>query len=219
MRSIHDYDVYIFDCDGVILDSNQLKIDAMQRALCALSFDNVQIENCLDYFRNNFGKSRFHHIDVFIENILDINKHDADEVKQLLLEMFSEQCRKLYMIAEVTPHVLDFLKSLDKSKYIASGSEQQELIEVLEVRGIGSFFKGVFGSPIAKKVIISNILKNEQSTNAVMFGDAISDWEAASENGIDFIFYSPFSNVKKEMIKLSRMHKFPVIDSFLEVNV
>ena len=33
MPPLNDYEVYIFDCDGVILDSNQLKIKAMKQAL------------------------------------------------------------------------------------------------------------------------------------------------------------------------------------------
>ncbi|MGE6121169.1 HAD family hydrolase [Aeromonas media] len=219
MRSIHDYDLYIFDCDGVILDSNQLKIDAMQRALCALSFDGANIEKCLDYFKRNFGKSRFHHVDFFIANFLDVEQKDEDVVRQSLLKIFSEQCRNLYMIAEMTPNVLDFIKSLHKNKYIASGSEQQELNDVFEERGISSLFSGIYGSPTSKKNIISNILKNEKKTNAVMFGDAISDWEAAYENDIDFIFYSPFSNVSNEMIALSTIHRFPMIDDFLKIEI
>lgn len=217
MRSIHDYDLYIFDCDGVILDSNQLKIDAMQRALRALSFDGVKIEKCLDYFKNNFGKSRFHHVDFFITNFLEVEQQYEDVVRRSLLEIFSEQCRDLYMVAEMTPNILDFIKSLHKNKYIASGSEQQELNYVFKARGISSLFTGIYGSPTTKKSIISNILKSENTKKAVMFGDAVSDWEAACENNIDFIFYSPFSNVKNKMIELSVVHKFPVIDNFYRI--
>ena len=52
MRQISDYDIYIFDCDGVILDSNQLKIEAMERALSALFTKKTEIDNCIHYFKH-----------------------------------------------------------------------------------------------------------------------------------------------------------------------
>ena len=79
-------------------------------------------------------------------------------------------------------------------KYIASGSEQEEL------RGWCFFKKGVwisilmgfFGSPTGKAKLVENILKKERSCNAVMFGDAESDMLSAQKNHIDFVFYKPF---------------------------
>ena len=46
MLIFKDYDTIIFDCDGVILDSNELKIDAMREALNnSNSFERRSIEN------------------------------------------------------------------------------------------------------------------------------------------------------------------------------
>lgn len=215
MRSIHQYDIYIFDCDGVILDSNQLKIDAMETALISLSFKKEDVFKCVDYFRNNFGKSRFHHVDVFINEILNV-KQNADSIKLSILEAFSTSCKHLYLEANLTPGIIDFIKCLAGKKYIASGSEQQELISVFKERGLYSFFSGIYGSPTKKMALIENILSLESTTNAVMIGDAVSDWEAATANGIDFIFYSPFSNVKYNMMNLYKKHGFMVIENFIE---
>lgn len=72
MHLIYNYELYIFDCDGVILNSNALKIVAMKEALLALSFSAGKVAECVEYFSKNFGKSRFHHIKYFIENILHV---------------------------------------------------------------------------------------------------------------------------------------------------
>ncbi len=69
MHPIYNYDVYIFDCDGVILDSNQLKIDAMKKALIKFFGDDHKIAECVEYFKRNFGTSRFHHVEHFVNEI------------------------------------------------------------------------------------------------------------------------------------------------------
>ena len=72
MHSINKYSQYIFDCDGVILDSNQLKIEAMALTLNEIGIEENIVKECINYFSNNFGKSRFHHVDVFIRDFFQI---------------------------------------------------------------------------------------------------------------------------------------------------
>ncbi len=214
MLQTYDYDIYIFDCDGVILDSNQLKIDAMARALKYLSFDECKISQCVTYFSQNFGKSRFHHVEYFIEHFLCLEKSQIETVKNSVLKSFSDECKKLYVKAEITPFFIEFITSLKGRKYIASGSEQTELREVFKLRGLDKYFVNIFGSPTKKNELVSRILISEESTKAVMFGDAISDLEAAKNNNIDFVAYLPFSNVKEEMIRFCNNLHYPALESW-----
>ncbi|HAS8557962.1 TPA: HAD family hydrolase [Vibrio vulnificus] len=199
MPLLSEYEIYIFDCDGVILDSNQLKIEAMKNALEVHFSVQDPIAECVDYFRHNFGKSRFHHVSHFLNSILNIQEDKKDELEQLILADFSEQCRRLYITAELTPGFLEFLAECKGKRYVASGSEQSELRDVFALRGLDIYFDGVYGSPTPKTELIQGILKQEKNTNAVMFGDAESDMLSAKKNNIDFIFYSPYSNVKNTM--------------------
>lgn len=214
MQSLSDYDVYVFDCDGVILDSNQLKIDAMREALSTILSDENKINACVDYFRNNFGKSRFHHIEVFVNDILDLDEKMKGHTNQLILDTYSSKCKSLYLSAEITPGFIDFIESLTGPKYVASGSEQSELREVFQERGLNAYFKGIFGSPVRKPQLISEILASEGTTKAIMFGDAISDVEAAKINNIDFIAYLPYSNVVSSMKKLATEYDFLVLNQW-----
>lgn len=214
MLQLGDYDVYIFDCDGVILDSNQLKIEAMKNVLEAHFSDQYLIDECINYFRHNFGKSRFHHIAHFLDVILDIDEGGKDELKNLLIQDFSKQCRLLYLSAAISPSIVSFLEQCKGKKYVASGSEESELRDVFAQRGLDSYFNGVYGSPISKAEIIKHILEQEQTSNAVMFGDAESDMVSAQQNHIDFVFYSPYSNVKEKMTELCNLHKYPIISDF-----
>jgi len=218
MHQFSKFDIYIFDCDGVILDSNQLKIDAMQRALEATTSDFDKVKKCVDYFRNNFGRSRFHHIDVFIEQFLELDKANASEIKKTILDEYSAQCKSLYLQADMTPGFIDFINELNGKKYIASGSEQQELRDVFKERGLNVYFDEIYGSPAKKSDLVANILKSNNSQNAVMFGDAISDLEASQVNNIEFIAYISFSNVPVELAKRSQMANFKVIKTWSEIS-
>jgi hypothetical protein len=51
-----------------------------------------------------------------------------------------------------------------------------------------------------------------------MFGDAVSDFEAAQLNNIDFVAYVPFSNVKDKMTALCKEANTVVIQSWEELN-
>jgi len=217
MRQLSDYNVYIFDCDGVVLDSNQLKIDAMESALSAFFQDRNKITECINYFRYNFGRSRFHHVDVFVDDIFCLSKHDAEAKKNDIIEFYSQQCKSLYLSAELTPGFIDFITRLNGKKYVASGSEQTELREVFQLRGLSPYFVGIYGSPMLKTELVANILKQEDSADAVMFGDALSDLSAARDNNIDFIAYLPFSNVEMQLTAEAKKHNFKQCVSWSDI--
>ena len=218
MHSIDKYSLYIFDCDGVIFDSNPLKIRAMENALLDQKFSNNEVRQCLEYFSNNFGKSRFHHIDVFLSHYLSINHlNNKERIKSLLLTSFSSACEKLYEAAELTPNFLDVLSGLSGAKYIASGSAQDEFRRVFEKRGMNRYFEDIFGSPVTKTDNVAKVLEKEGTHNALMIGDSMSDLIAAEENSIDFLAYVPFSNTKDLVSTEARQRHFQVIESWGEL--
>ncbi|WP_102385316.1 HAD family hydrolase [Vibrio cyclitrophicus] len=217
MHLLSSYQVYIFDCDGVILDSNELKINAMKNSLKANFSESESIEQCVEYFRNNFGKSRFHHVSYFLEEILKVNREEREVFEKSILKNFSDQCRTLYLSAEITPGFLEYLKQCNGKKYIASGSEQNELRDVFAKRGLDKYFDGIFGSPAAKVENVRHILELEQTNNAVMYGDALSDLYAAKDNNCHFVAYLPFSNVRKKLIEETKKADFFQAESWGEL--
>ena len=87
MQSFYDYDVIIFDCDGVILDSNNLKIKAMEAALLKSNFPKNKIKKSIKFFNDNFGMSRFYHVDYFVEVLNgDCDLEEAREDLQSLID-------------------------------------------------------------------------------------------------------------------------------------
>ncbi len=53
-----DRPLHIFDCDGVILNSNSLKISALRSALEYIDSPDFFIDWAEEEFRLNFGRAR-----------------------------------------------------------------------------------------------------------------------------------------------------------------
>ena len=202
----------IFDCDGVIFDSNELKVEAFRKTLSAYPPDIV--EPFILYHKQNAGISRYVKFRVFIVEFLgetfEQNKHEK------LLESYGRKCRELYQQVSLTPGSSGVLKEISSivPLYVASGSDELELQDVFMRRKLHSYFKKIFGSPKTKSQCVKETLNDVGfSKDVVMIGDAESDWQAAQEAGISFIFMSRFSENSDTMKVLAREHRFDVIET------
>lgn len=215
MRWYEPYDAVIFDCDGVILNSNFLKIKVMQTALEKLVQDDKQVAECIEYFSSNFGLSRFHHVDKFFDDIITNVKGDKSQLKMKLLELYSFGCELLYSTAEVTPNFWEFISGLDKDCFVASGSEQKNLRETFTFKGLSEYFREILGSPAAKVDNLNAIKAKYGCSNAILVGDSVQDYIAAEKAGIDFIAYTPFSADKSALIACCEKFSLQRIDEWV----
>ena len=65
---MNKYKSIIFDCDGVILNSNKIKTKSFREIL--REFDARAVQEFIDYHKNNGGISRYIKLDYFLTNIL-----------------------------------------------------------------------------------------------------------------------------------------------------
>jgi len=203
------YNAIIFDCDGVIFDSNNLKVEAMRLALCMSAVPQPEIELCCQFFKKNFGKSRYYHVQYFIDNIIT---NCNESLCSNIISLYSNKCKELYLTAKVTPGFINAISDCTAKLFVASGSAQEELREILIKRGLSRFFSLVLGSPATKFENVANIMKLcTEAGKVLMVGDALSDFHAAKSNNIDFLAYVPFSNVKDELELLSKTESFPIL--------
>ena len=124
---LEKYTTIILDCDGVIFDSNTLKLDAFRDALSG--FDKKIVDDFIEYFKNNFGTSRYYLAKVFIEEFI---KQGFDEILyKEILKKYSQNCIVLYERSSLTESFLEFVETYkNKNLFVASGSDQVELREV-----------------------------------------------------------------------------------------
>lgn len=176
----------IFDFDGVIIDSVDIKTKAF-RKLFAQYPDKV---DCItDYHMHNMGVSRFVKFRHIYSNILNLSLSKDEELK--LGEKFSELVLEEVLLTGFVSGALEFLKHYHKKylMYIASGTPQQELDLIIEKRGLRGYFSKIYGSPLTKKEIVMDILSQNilRPKEVVFIGDAETDIRAAQDTGVNFI--------------------------------
>ena len=177
----------IFDFDGVLVESVDVKTRAFARMFGDEGEDVVQ--KVVDYHLTNGGVSRVRKFEYYYEVIL--KRSLSEEKLRELCNIFSR-----LVVDEVinSPYVKGAKEFLDivHSKinlYVASGTPEEELIEIVRYRKMGKYFNGVFGSPMQKGDIARMILnQNGYNTDEVVFiGDSITDLKGAQDSGVRFI--------------------------------
>jgi phosphoglycolate phosphatase-like HAD superfamily hydrolase len=176
----------IFDFDGVLVESAEIKTEAF-RKLFSTWPDNV--DEIVAYHLKNAGLSRYVKFRYIFEKILQ--KDYSEELIHGLGETFSQLVLEAVKKAPFVPGAVDFLVT-NTNRYllfIASGTPQRELSEIVSVRGIARYFKGIFGTPSSKSEIIRTVINEYklQKDDILFIGDGDSDRMAAAEMGIHFI--------------------------------
>ena len=194
------YKSIIFDCDGVILNSNQVKTNAFRQVFEKYNINAV--DEFIKYHRNNGGISRYIKIEKFLKNILpkyDENRDFNEDEFSMLLQSYSNQCKESLLKCEVTKDLSILRKITGNIPWlIISGGDQFELREIFNKKGLTSFFNGgIFGSPEKKTEIIKReIVNGIIQFPSLMLGDSKLDHIAAKSNNIDFLFVYKWTDFK-----------------------
>tara|TARA_A100001035_G_scaffold249455_1_gene220146 strand:+ start:83 stop:748 length:666 start_codon:yes stop_codon:yes gene_type:complete len=199
MRGIDIYKNLIFDCDGIILNSNKIKTDAFREVV---SIYGKEASNSLvKYHLQNGGISRYHKFNYFLNTIaknleLDIQNISLDE----LTNNYSKCVRKKLLNCEIDESIISYRKSSNSIWSIVSGSDQHELNQVFRERNIDSIFDGgIHGSPLSKIQIFKRIFEENKNDiqKSLYIGDSKYDYLAAKEIGLDFIFLTKWSEFRE----------------------
>lgn len=194
-RDITEYQSLIFDCDGVILNSNKIKTKAFYAV--AKVYGQKPAQALKDYHIQNGGISRYKKLQYFITDIL---KKPLEKLElQQLLDNFAHEVKRALLVCEVAEGLEKLRKKTKHANWlIVSGGDQGELREVFATRGLDSYFDGnIFGSPDDKNTILANELQNGNITQPALFvGDSKYDYQAAQTAGFDFIFLTNWTEVR-----------------------
>lgn len=189
------YKSWVFDCDGVLLDSNHVKTEAFRSSVLDYGID--QADQLAAYNVKYGGISRFIKFNYFFENILGREPQPGE--LDAVLDRFSKATTEGMLECDEGEGLRDLLHAIasDISKIVASGGMQSELHEIFAQRGLGSCFTGIYGSPDNKETIINRERKNGIIVDpAIYVGDSKYDYEAALRCGLDFVFVSGWSEFK-----------------------
>lgn len=191
------YKSLVFDCDGVVLDSNKVKTRAFYKA--ALPYGEAAAQALVDYHVANGGVSRYKKFAYFIETIVPAFTTDVPGPGlDALLAGYAEAVRHGLLNCDVAAGLHELRAATPAVRWlIVSGGDQAELREVFEQRGLLPLFDGgVFGSPDTKDEILQReLVANRIQLPALFIGDSKYDYQAATAAGLDFVFLSGWSEV------------------------
>lgn len=188
------YSTLVFDCDGVVLDSNRIKTEAFRTA--AMPWGEAATNALVDHHVSNGGISRYNKFAHFLDNIipqhaLNTLVGERESIIEKLLSTYAAEVRAGLMNCIVADGLQELRTATREATWlIVSGGDQAELREVFALRGLDHLFDGgIFGSPEDKDTILaSRIASGGISPRALFIGDSLYDYEAATRAGLDFIF-------------------------------
>lgn len=201
--SLDNYSTLVFDCDGVVLNSNCIKTEAFR--IAALPWGQKPADALVAHHVANGGISRHRKFAYFLDSILPqhapaavpgVDGPGLDE----LLTTYAQAVRGGLMTCAVAEG-LEVLRAQTPATIwcIVSGGDQAELREIFAARRLVHLFDGgIFGSPDTKDVILAReIASGSIQAPALFLGDSRYDYEAAQRAGLDFVFISGWTEVRE----------------------
>jgi len=196
MREKSEYRTLVFDCDGVVLDSNHLKTDAFFKA--ALPYGQNLARALVDHHLNNGGISRYRKFDYFLSHLVPEGIQGPS--REELLAGYAKQVFDGLLSCKVVAGLEQLKTSMPDCRWlIVSGSDQEELRDVFERRQLSSIFEGgIFGSPDSKDQILAREMSCGNILQPALFlGDSRYDHEAASKANLDFVFINQWTEFRQ----------------------
>lgn len=215
--SLFDYDAIAFDCDGVLLDSNDLKVEAFRRVTRDAGFASEVVEAFSAFQTQNFGTSRHR----LFERLLggQFGPAPADATLEALLDGFGRAVSTGYLEVDEAPGMRRLVETLAPAVplFVVSGSDEAELLDVFAKRDLSSYFVGVYGSPATKTDNLARVRdvlaqRGIAQPRLLFVGDAEADANAAAEAGADFVFAARYSKVRERLAARAAREGFPAID-------
>ncbi len=211
--------VHLFDCDGVLLDTNNLKISALKNALKKVGASEDFIKIACRNFRKNFGISRLDHFRDFelieTDSFL-LTKHLSFQA----MSLYSDNVISLYQECPIIMDTKSYISQLPSSEkiFVVSASDQIELRSILPNHFPNILPSNIFGGPTSKVENIANILNNISYKEAILYGDSTHDARAAKFHDIKFIGLYEYAADADSLFKFCKTNSMTILKNCKQIS-
>jgi phosphoglycolate phosphatase-like HAD superfamily hydrolase len=197
-HSKHRSYAVVFDYDGTLIDSKQVKVrnygDAIETVFSPPKGMRKDIEeSCL----RTMGANRF----VQLEDTLRcLGMNASEEQREIWSRLYSALNRQTTPSVPEFPSVRSLLSGLEEAGYslfAASGILEEEFLRELEARGLSRFFLEAKGGD---KEAFLRSLKHRGYGPILFVGDTIYDQRTAEQEGVSFFRI----DTEEDILKLKR---------------
>jgi phosphoglycolate phosphatase-like HAD superfamily hydrolase len=202
------YRQLVFDCDGVIIDSNTVKESNIREAALSVC-DPVTATRFVSYFVANNGLTRETKIAAFFEE---------PEARESILSAYNRLNDVTVPFLEPGPVTRRFLERCADAGvplYVLSGGSEQEVRKMLAVSGVAGMFRAILGGPVSK---LEHLERLGLSGPTCYFGDSRYDYDVATRFGFDFVFlwrHSQFTEWRQFFSERPEVRVVPDFGAFL----
>jgi len=173
--------IFAFDCDGVLLDTNEPKVEAWRRTGNALGLDGDRLAEAQV---QGFGKNRR-----AIADDAGVDPADYEELSARLDVAFD----RVYDSCDATEGCRELISSMSAGSVaaIVSGAKLAGFVPALDRLGLLSSFAIVIDGTTPKRTALAAL--GHVGEPGYFFGDSSSDLVAARGAGWRFVFVSQYS--------------------------
>ena len=197
--NIENIKVIVFDFDGTLVQSNQIKYDAYFDLFPKDESTFILIKQILS---EHFERSRYFIIEKIISKKYPLHTDLKSAVQKYAKKYNRITLNRVSKCPEVE-NAGKILKKLYKTQkiYLSSNTPEKELKELISQREWDRFFSDIFGFPKVKIETLSTIIKREMvlPSEVVVVGDGKSDQTAAGVNKCIFFQANPNMNLMELM--------------------
>lgn len=187
IQDFKDVKAFFFDFDGVLADSVEVK--TMAFAQLFEQYGQNIVFKVVEHHRRHGGMPRVEKFKYYYKNFLN-KPLDKNELKALCCDFSRLVVDKVVSAPEISG-AADFLKKWHNSIlcFIISATPDNEIKNIVLRRGMEVFFREVLGSSMSKQENLEYLLKKYSLSpqECFFFGDAESDYRAATACGVNFI--------------------------------
>ncbi len=213
MKRIDSLRAIVFDFDGVILESAEVKTEAFME-LYADYPDKVQAIR--DYHVAQAGISRYVKFEHIQRNILVLPY--TEETRKRVSAEFERLTRERIFRCPQVPGAEGLLRGLRGRvlRIVGSGTPQAELELIVATRGMDGWFEELWGTPRLKADILRDVMARHSLSprQVLMVGDGMSDYDAAREAGTQFLARETETNFDR--LAVAKVKDMKEMGSWLE---
>ena len=185
---LDSYDSLVFDCDGVLFNSNKLKEDSLEKTLINIGFAESLVKSSIEL---NRGKNRKEHFYFCASQSPNIKRQYSDFNAKYSLEV-----QLAYSNCERFKSFSDLKLVMKKPWAVISSSDELELNILFKKLGIEKYFEyGIYGGPESKEVNYEKLSNKYDFRNPLYIGDGIVDIELCEKYKIDLLFLSGWTSL------------------------
>ena len=178
--------VIALDFDGTLVESNNIKDRAFETIFCKWP---EHTETIMRWHLTHDSIERGEKFRYFVEEVLALP--GQNDLIEKLSSRFGQLTKEAIIECPYVKGAYEFLEYIRNrvSVYLVSATPQLDLDQIIKARGLGGYFKDVYGAPVQKDESLKNIILLEKvSVDEILFvGDSPEDQQAARSLGIHFI--------------------------------